>query len=75
MAITAIRRVRDRAAAGFTPGSTPTNTIVGQRARSASIASTVAVLQATTIIVAPCAISQATRRELRSTTNSPGRSP
>ena len=75
LAITAIRRVCDLAAAGSTPSAPPTNTSLGQRARSASIASTVAVLQATTIIVALCSAGQPTICEIRATTSGAYRSP
>ena len=46
---TAIRPLRELAAAGFTPGSTPITVIVGRASRNRVIAAAVAVLQATTI--------------------------
>jgi hypothetical protein len=68
VAITATRRERVAATAGLIPGSTPTNASAGQRARSAAIASTVAVLQATTISRAPCPARCSTMRSLRAIT-------
>ena len=75
VAITAMRRVIDAVAAGLTPGSTPTKAICGQRARKASIARAVAVLQGTTTMPAPRSISQAAIFKLRATISAAGRSP
>lgn len=75
VAITATRRLRLAATAGFTPGSTPTKACSGQRARSAAMAWVVAVLQATSTRSAPWSSSQALSCRLRATTQAAGRSP